>query len=77
MSDGTITPRPKNRDPIDMRVAEALVDGAVAGMRQEFPMHFVEQTGRGKGWRQVRLSHPTHMPEPRYYRITIKVEDSV
>lgn len=74
---GCVSAKQKNRDPVNMRAAEAMLDGAVEGMRREFPMHLVDVTGKGKGWREVTLRHPIHMPEPRYYQITAKVENDV
>jgi hypothetical protein len=59
-------------DGVKRRVAQAALNGAVAAIQQEFPMHRVQKIDIEDLSVQVRLSHPTAQDEgPRYFRVKI------
>jgi hypothetical protein len=60
------------KDPIKERVARAALSGAIAAIREEFPMHRVQiQPFSPSLERTIKVSHPTAMEGERFFRIKV------
>ena len=56
---------------IERQAERAALEGAIAGIRKQFPNHRIEVLSKDSGHRGVEVSHPTAMDGPVYIWIKI------